>query len=369
MLSNKIIHIDYGSSGTSGLYLAQILNAYPGPIPVDAYVHSNFPKLNVCGEIFRVFDRFSKFLPGDKLQKIFKAIDLYINFILLIILLRQVSKKHKLYVFVQFFQSFHAYQFLFRRIKNYCTLVVTVHDAVELQHNYPSLIMSSRDEIINHAHYLLVHNADSASKLSYLGKRIYQIPFPPMTSDNNADSIELPENGNVRFLFIGHLRPEKGIDDLLAAWKKLSSNILDRAFLTVAGTYSSSLKLNFEGLVNCTLLLEYMNEEKFVQLIRACHYVVLPYRGGTNSGVLSIASALGRPCITTQLPIFLESPFFEELLSLAPHSDMSEFISSVVIEHPQKYNDYLIRNSFRFKRAQSDFRQSIPDLYEKIVRN
>lgn len=247
MLSSKIIHIDYGSSGTAGLYLAQILKAYSGPIPVAAYVHSNFPKINTCGEIFRVFDRLSKYISGDKPKKILKAIDLYINFVYLIISLRHSSGKYKLYVFVQFFQSFHAYKFLFRRIRKHCTLVVTVHDAIELKHNYPSLIMSSRDEIINLAHYLVVHNADSASKLIYLGKPIFRIPFPLMT-DDDADSIQNPEVGKVRFLFIGHIRPEKGIDDLISAWKKLPSNILDRACLTVAGTYNSSLKINLEGL-------------------------------------------------------------------------------------------------------------------------
>lgn len=368
MLSSKIIHVDYGSSGTAGLYLAQILKAYSGPIPVDAYVHSNFPKINTYGKIFRVFDRLSKFIPGDKPKKMLKAIDLYINFVYLIISLRHASGKYKLYVFVQFFQSFHAYKFLFRGIRKYCTLVVTVHDAIELKHNYPSLIMSSRDEIINLAHYLLVHNADSVSKLIYLGKPIFRIPFPLMT-DDDADSIHHPEAGKVRFLFIGHIRPEKGIDDLISAWKKLPSNILDRACLTIAGTYDSRLKINFEGLVNCTLLFEYLNDEKFVQLISACHYVVLPYRGGTNSGVLSMSAALGRPCITTRLPIFMESPFFEERLSLAPHSDISELISGVVINHSKNYNDYLSANSLRFTRAQSEFRQSISDLYEKIVRN
>jgi glycosyltransferase involved in cell wall biosynthesis len=369
MDSKKIIHIDYGSNGTAGLYLAQILNAYSGPIPIEAYVHSKFPHISSHRRIYRIFDRFSNFFPGENLKKIVKAIDLYLIFLYLIFIIRRASSKHNLYIFVQFFQSFHAYKFFFNWIKKYCTLVVTVHDAVELKHNYPSVIMSARDDIISHAHYILVHNDESVDKLNYLKKPILKIPFPLMLDDNIGKSINLPLSDKVKFLFIGHIRPEKGIDELIAAWRKLPLNIISNACLTIAGTYNSDLNLNFENLKNCTLLFEYLDDEKFVQLINSSHYVVLPYRGGTNSGVLSMSSALGRPCITTKIPIFTESAFFEELLSFEFYSELDKLISQLVINHSEKYDIYLERNNMRLIQSQSLFQTKIKDLYEKIIYN
>lgn len=367
MSSSKVIHIDYGSSGTAGLYLAQILKAYSGPVQVDAYVHSDFPEISAHARIFRVFDRFSKFIPGDKPRKILKAIDLYLVFCYLIFTLRRASKKHELYVFVQFFQSFHAYKFLFSRLQEYCTLIVTVHDAVELEHDYPSVIMSARDDIISHAHHLLVHNKNSAEKLNYLQKQIVQIPFPLMVSNEAGNGVYLPKGDPIRFIFIGHIRPEKGIEELVNAWRRLPKNILDQASLTIAGTYNFDLHVSFDDLKSCTVVLDYLDDEEFVKLICSSHYVVLPYRGGTNSGVLSMASALGRPCITTKLPIFTESPFFENLLALECVSKLDELISKTVVEHSEMYEVYLDRNKMRFSLAQSEFRERVSNLYEYII--
>lgn len=367
-VSKKIVHIDYGSNGTAGLYIAQILKAYSGPLRVDAYVHSDFPEVRAHGRIFRIFDRVSKFIPGDKPRKILRAIDLYLVFLYLVFTLKRASKEYELYVFVQFFQSFHAYKFLFSRIRKNCTLIVTVHDAVELEHNYPSIIMSARDDIISHADYLLVHNKSSAEKLSYLQKQIFQIPFPLMVSNETGSAHGLPMGDQVRFLFIGHIRPEKGIDELINAWRRLPQNILNRASLTIAGTYNFDLHVNFEKLKNCTLILDYLDDEEFVRLICSSHYVILPYRGGTNSGVLSMASALGRPCITTNLPIFTESPLFEDLLSLGFVSKLDELLSKTVVEHSEMYEVYLERNKLRYSFAQSEFSEKLSYLYENIIR-
>lgn len=367
MRHTKIIHVDYGTKGNSGFYLAQLLTAYKGSIPIDAYVHLEFPKPDTNARVIRLFGRFTKYIPSGRLRQLYKCLDLYICFAWIIYILRRSEETQRPIVFVQFFQSFHAYKWLFSRIRPYCTLVVTVHDAVELEHSYPAIIMSSRDEILKCAHILLVHGSESINKLSYLGKPIVDIPFPLMTSEVSFKISKVSIGKIVKFLFIGHIRPEKGVDVLIEAWRRIPEEILERATLTIAGTYNQSMGIDFSGLRNCTLMLEYLDDQQFEELIRDCHYVVMPYRGGTNSGVLSIAAAFGRPCITTRIPVFLSSPFNEEQLSVGDLSDFPNLLMKVILSHSDSYQHYLNRNRLRCIEFESNFSRKIQKVYDELI--
>lgn len=364
----KFIHIDYGTKGNAGLYLLQILKAYSGPIPVDAYVHSEFPRRVAHACVLRIFDHLSRFIPWKFAQQVYKCLDIYVCFAWLAMVIILRPRKQRIFVFVQFFQSFHAYEWLFRRINTHCTLIVTVHDAVELSHNYPALIMSSRDDILRHAHFLLVHGAESVKKLNYLSKPIFQIPFPLMTDEGTSNVPAYKADGIVRFLFIGHIRIEKGIDALVDAWRELPKEILKNASLTIAGTYNGELNIDFDSLKNCELIFDYLSDKRFVELINDSHYVVLPYRGGTNSGVLSVAIAMNRPCITTRIPLFSESLFFEERLAVAELSSLSDLLASVVRNDLKDYDIYLKQILINRISSKSKFSKKINDFYNEIIR-
>lgn len=364
----RIIHIDYGSKGNAGLYLVQMLKAYSGPIPVDAYAHSEFPRVDTHGRVIRLLDNFSRFIPWNAAKQALKCVDLYMCFAWIAFLLRRQARKQKLFVFVQFFQSFHAYEWFFRRIARYCTLIVTVHDAVELNHSYPAFIMSARDEIIKHAHFIIVHGAESVQRLQYLAKPIYEIPFPLFLSEANTEDRSDAASDLVCFLFIGHIRAEKGVDVLVDAWRRLPNEILNRASLIIAGTYNKSLNIDFSGLENCSLVFEYLDDNRFVELIRSCHYVLMPYLGGTNSGVLSIATALNRPCITTQIPLFTSSSFFEQRLSIVSPADLDKLLIRVVANHADDYQAYLTGVSLKSVEYQSTFFAQLRRVYDEVVR-
>lgn len=364
----KFIHIDYGTKGNAGLYLLQILRAYSGPIPVDAYVHSEFPRQLAHGRVIRIFDHLSRFIPWKFAQQAYKCLDLYVCFAWLAIVIRLRGRKQRLFVFVQFFQSFHAYEWLFRQINRHCTLIVTVHDAVELSHNYPALLMSPRDDIVKHAHILIVHGAESVQKLSYLSKPTFQMPFPLMMDEKGSIASADKAAGIVRFLFIGHIRIEKGIDDLVNVWRNLPEEILKCASLTIAGTYNTNLNIDFSALKNCRLIFDYLDENQFVELISDCHYVVMPYRGGTNSGVLSVATALNRPCITSRIPLFSNSPFFEEQLSFFDLTEFSKLLKTTIMCHSEKYDTYQRSIVAKCIDYQSNFEIRISQIYAELIR-
>jgi glycosyltransferase involved in cell wall biosynthesis len=372
MSSVKFIHIDYGTKGNAGLYLLQILKAYSGPIPVDAYVHSEFPRRLANGHVIRIFDRLSRFIPLKFAQMVYKFFDLHVCFAWLAIVIRLRARKQRLFVFVQFYQSFRAYEWLFRRIKRHCTLIVTVHDAIELGHNYPTLIISPRDDILRHAHFLVVHGSESVQTLNYLSKPIFQILFPLMMDETGfgASSSASEDNSTsvVRFLFIGHFRIEKGLDALINAWRNLPEEILENASLTIAGTYNKDLNIDFNSLINCRLIFDYLNDDQFVELINDCHYVVMPYRGGTNSGVLSVATALNRPCITSRIPLFSNSIFFEEKLSILDLTDLPKLLKTVIMRHPEDYNKYQQNIAAKRIDYKSNFELQINQIYDRLTR-
>lgn len=110
-----------------------------------------------------------------------------------------------------------------------------------------------------------------------------------------------PQDKITRFLFVGRIMRDKGIEELLAAMRELRKACPD-VFLDIVGQYdedySQAIKqAREEGLA------QYHGLQLDVRpFYRAAHCVVLPsYHEGT-SNVLLEASAVGRPVITTNVP-------------------------------------------------------------------
>lgn len=364
----RFIHIDYGSKDTAGLYLAQILRVRNNNYTVEAYVQHDFPLVDVNADICRLFERYTSVFGHGIISKVYKLIDLYLCFSYIILQIRKKSRISETVVVVQFFQSFHAYKYLFKYIRKRCRLVVTVHDAVELKHSYPSWIMSDRDQILSYADTLIVHNKESERRLSYLNHPIEVIPFPlmsPTQTERKSLSLRHHQSDVIEFLFIGHVRAEKGLDVLIQAWKELPTHLLTRAHLTIAGSNDQGLEYGIDGLSQCTIKFGFLNDEEFNDHIVNCHYVVMPYSGGTNSGVLSVATAHGKPCITTDLPIFTESVFFEPDLCIK-NDGLLGILSTTIERHNERYQSYLINISHREDLYNKLFDTAIVNLYKRL---
>ena len=344
MKNTKIVHIDYGTKGNAGLYLERILCVPQSEFSVEAYVHNDFQATRSNAKVIRIFDKFSKYIPFNPLKNLYRLVDLYCCFLIIIIRLQLEAKKNSITVFVALFQSFHAYHFLANWLARSMNLVVTVHDATEHKHSYPSLIMCQRDLILQSADHLLVHGPDSVLKLKYLNKPFLMIPFPLMRPDQSRLIMTSPqEPGVTKLLFIGHIRWEKGLDILLEVWRALPPESLKRLQLTIAGTYPKSLAIDFDKLSQVQLILEFIDDIRFEQMIYDTDYVVFPYREGTNSGVLSVAASLGKPCITSSIPLFLESPFFIRELSFATSEELAEILKRCDRESSRTFSERLKR--------------------------
>ena len=361
MKPKYIVHIDYGSRGNSGCYIERLLQVTSAKSHVRAYVHSEFPISQSTAKIIKIFDRWSERIGSPKIKAAIKVVDIYLCFLKIFFDVRTLSKVYDVQLYCAFFQSFHVYGWFFKIVRKYCNLNVTVHDAVELAHTYPSFIMSERDNTLRYAHRLIVHSEASQVILRHLEIPMSLILFPV---ENRPMPMVRQRGSLVKFLFIGHLRKEKGIINLIKAWSLLNPADVSAANLTIAGSDVLNMGSDAVNLPNCTTKFGYIDDEEFEALIQDTDYVVLPYEGGTNSGVLSIATSCEKPCITSNIPCFSQSQYFLEDLSFKNPGDLSPMIARVIRSHVGNYDGYV--DFLRLKNIdyQKDFDEDINQMYQ-----
>ncbi len=119
----------------------------------------------------------------------------------------------------------------------------------------------------------------------------------------------VPEGAAV-VLWQGIVFPYKGVDLLLAAWRRVEEE--NGAWLVVAGTGGAELLAELEGqarsldLGRVRFVPRFLSTEELVALYRVATVVVYPYRAITTSGALATGLALGKAIVASDLPVFRE---------------------------------------------------------------
>jgi len=121
---------------------------------------------------------------------------------------------------------------------------------------------------------------------------------------------DYPEDSEeTRFLFVGRIMKDKGIEELIAAFREIH-NTFNNIRLDIVGFYDE----NYASLISDaekTGYIVYHGPQKDVnKYYDKCHCVVLPSYHEGMSNVLLEASAVGRPVIATNVPGCIET--FEE---------------------------------------------------------
>ena len=176
------------------------------------------------------------------------------------------------------------------------------------------------NEIYNHFDLLFVHD-----RINYdLFLELYDIPAERVTDiPHGANEIMLemspshtPDELRAEYglaadtptvLFFGTLTKYKGIEDLIQAFPKVSRET--GAKLIIAGFPAKDidpdeLKATAKqlGIENDIIwYLDYMPNEQVVPLMQMTDIVALPYRAITQSGILQIAYACGKPVVATEV--------------------------------------------------------------------
>jgi len=162
---------------------------------------------------------------------------------------------------------------------------------------------------------LIVHNDNSIEDLRTVfgipGDKISRFPFPLYDCRGMGfrEIDVLGASPKYRFLFIGHLRQEKGIAVLLEAWARFRQARQD-VELVIAGNIPPGCQYDLTAAPErgIRLLTRYLSDEEYVNLIRESDCVVLPYLRGTNSAVVSTVLAARKNLIVSDIPMFKSNP-------------------------------------------------------------
>jgi glycosyltransferase involved in cell wall biosynthesis len=152
---------------------------------------------------------------------------------------------------------------------------------------------------------VIVHSEHGAARLRALGvENVHVIPHGPLTElTNQPEDAALPpelRRGSTNVLFFGLIRPYKGLDVLLDAWRRADRG---DARLWVVGMPRMPISIDAPA---TDAALRFVSGPELAATFRAADLVVLPYREIDQSGVLYTALAFGKPLLLSAVGGFPE---------------------------------------------------------------
>jgi glycosyltransferase involved in cell wall biosynthesis len=200
-----------------------------------------------------------------------------------------------------------------RRLRRYAPVILTVHDsrpfngaAWRLQKLGATSIMSAVDGVIVHteeARERLVSYGAPPGRLARISHGLLHDVCPVAARPSRASD-------RVRFLLFGKLKPYKGADLLIEAFRLLPPDMRDRAEVQIVG----KPYMDVEPLVRAAqglesgvrLDLRFVPDDEMNELLAMADVIVFPYREIDVSGVLMAALRYGRPIIASRIGGFAE---------------------------------------------------------------
>ena len=110
-----------------------------------------------------------------------------------------------------------------------------------------------------------------------------------------------PAHDRVRFLYLGRIMKEKGIDELFAAVRRLHGELRDRIALDLVGFFDDDYEQEVNALVSEGIAVFHGFQPEPRPFYEAADCVVLPSYHEGMSNVLLEAAATGRPVITSDI--------------------------------------------------------------------
>ena len=111
-----------------------------------------------------------------------------------------------------------------------------------------------------------------------------------------------PQEGPVRFLFVGRVMHEKGVDELFAAAKRMKQEYGDGVEFHIVGSFEEAYKPIMDELEKAGVVKYHGYQPDMKRFYAMASCVVLPSYHEGMSNVLLEAAASGRPLITSDIP-------------------------------------------------------------------
>lgn len=303
----KFVIWDYGSQDRAGLFVHQFCNTLGKEQDVICFVRRSYVFSSVKYRTIRTLFFVENVIKHRLLINLFKYIDYYVNIIFLItyVALQRIKRK-KVTVVLNVYQLLAMNYHLIMCIKHFSDVHLILHDVITHDNSLPQFVLTTQEKLIVNSDLLISFNKRSTDLLAKWGKPILELDFPPYEAA--FTKIDKKKNlKKINILFIGNFRKEKKLEWLLDVWASCSGDeALDKLYLTVAG--SGNLKAKNTS-INVNIINQYIPDEQYNDLLKNAHFVIMPYRGVTNSGVLNDAIAAGVPCIVSDDDLFSQHKY------------------------------------------------------------
>ncbi len=299
------------------MYLDRIYEALKGSVSQKLFVNHYYPF--AYEDAKRIFFKFSEkhednnsFVVKSKLRKPIRLLEQYMGY--LKIILEAFKDKPELINYS--LNNLPGCLILFRVMRLFnrqVKIAVTCHDVSE----FKSTSFINYEKIYKYADFLIVHNEESKKLLmsayNVKSQKIYQYGFPDMDISKlvagnmsvGKERISDKVDPIKKFLFIGVIREEKGLNYLIDAWTKIG----DRPDyqLQIAGRDPEQVHSDFEKISdyrNVILKIKRLTDQEYLEAIHWADYVVFPYEKVGNSGVLSTVGKFNILPIVSDLDYF-----------------------------------------------------------------
>ena len=178
-----------------------------------------------------------------------------------------------------------------------------------------------------------------------------------------------PQDGPVRFLFVGRVMHEKGVDEFFAAAKRLKQEYGDSVEFHIAGSFEESYKSIMDELEQSGVAKYhgYQSDMKPFYAMAGC--VVLPSYHEGMSNVLLEAAASGRPLITSRIHGCMEAVIEGESGFLCEPQNTDSLYEAMVrfCEMPQNKREAMGRAGRRHMEEVFDKGKVVAETLERII--
>lgn len=133
------------------------------------------------------------------------------------------------------------------------------------------------------------------------------LPIIGDISTTNLDNKNINIDRITTFLFIGNVRPYKGLELFLRALSLLDPAIKRDVRIHIAGKHFYEIKynsFNLLGFNSFEVVDKYLDNEHMQNLIAVSNCIVLPYLESSGSAVCSLALQNNKFILTSDLPVF-----------------------------------------------------------------
>ncbi len=221
-------------------------------------------------------------------------------------------------------------------------VIWTVHNDLPHEARYPRLHAAFQWALCRTADVVIFHSKSAVDQLQRRlrlpEQKIRVIPhghyldyYGPRLSRLEARArLGLPEAGLV-YLHLGMLRPYKGIEDLLEAWRQVASEI-DGAHLLIAGEplneeYEQLLRARAAESPRTLVRFGFVPRADVAAYFSAADFAVLPFRRSLTSGSLLLAMSYQVPVIAPALPFTREFAAHEYLYDPRDEAALAKVLS------------------------------------------